>query len=270
MALSHDADAITSLTTEQFEQYQRQGYLLIEDALSDDLIDRATERLREYTHGDRDPAFSSMLEPAVEEGEAEVEEEGDAVRKFEGLDMVREDDIFREVAHADTVVSAAQDLLGPHLKLLRSAAMMKPPKIGSEKGIHQDAAYYPIQPRDHFTVWIPLDEATPENGCMQVVPGGHLDGLHQHEAVDYSTDIVIPEATYEDEEFIELPMEPGDVLLTHCLTPHKTAPNRTDQWRRALIMSYMHSRSRFIEPEEERAPYVDSVGITGDDFPGCV
>lgn len=270
MGLAHDSDAITTLTTEQFEQYQQQGYLLVEDALPADLVERATHRLREYTHGDRAGSFASMLEPAVESGEADVEDEGDAVRKFEGLDMVREDDVFREVAHADTVVSVAQDLLGPHLKLLRSAAMLKPPRIGSEKGIHQDAAYYPIQPRDHFTVWLPLDQATPENGCMQVVPGGHLDGLQPHEAVDYATDIVIPESTYDDEEFVEIPMEPGDALVTHCLTPHRTAPNTTDRWRRALIMSYMHARSRFTDPAEERPAYVDAVGITGKDFPGCV
>ena len=174
MALAHDTGEITTITAEEFRQYQQEGYLVVEDALSADEVDAARERMHEYTHGDREPPFETMLEPKVERGEAEVEEEGDAVRKFEGLDMVREDEVFRGIAHNETVVGVAQDLLGPHLKLLRSASMMKPPQIGSEKGLHQDAVYYPIHPYDHFTVWMPLDEATPENGCMQVVPGGHL------------------------------------------------------------------------------------------------
>ncbi len=77
--------------------------------------------------------FTSQLEPAIERGERDVEERGDAVRKFEGLGMVESDDVFREVAENESIVSAAQDLLGPDLKLLRSAAMFKPPRVGSEK-----------------------------------------------------------------------------------------------------------------------------------------
>lgn len=270
MARAQYSDGIETLTDGEFRQYQQDGYLVVEGALSDAEVDRVLGRIREYTHGDREPPFRTMREPAVEEGEVDVDEEGDAVRKFEGLDMVREDDVFRDLAHHESVVSVATDLLGPHVKLLRSAAMLKPPHIGSRKGLHQDAAYYPIHPHDHLTVWIALDEATPANGCMTVVPGAHMDGLIEHETVDYDTDILIPESHYDDDEFVELPMEPGDALFTHCLMPHRTAPNTTDSWRRAYINAYMSARSRFTRPPEERAPYVDSEGIAGESFPGCV
>jgi ectoine hydroxylase-related dioxygenase (phytanoyl-CoA dioxygenase family) len=268
MASTRATEPLETLDDDAFRQYQREGYLLVGDALPAETIDAARTRLREYTHGDREAPFQTMLEPAVEAGDAEVDEAGDAVRKYEGLDMVREDDVFRSLAEADGIVDPVADLLGPDLKLLRSAAMMKPPRVGSEKGLHQDAAYYPIQPRDHLTAWIPLDEATPENGCMQVVPGGHLEGPKEHVTQEYATDIVIPEEEYD--EYVAVPMEPGDVLFTHCLTPHKTAPNTTDSPRRALIDSYMHARSRFTDPPEERPPYVDSVHVAGAEYPGCV
>lgn len=259
------------LSDGQFEQYQTDGYLVVEDALSAETLERVMDRLREYTHGDREPeAFDSQLEPRVERGAHEVEEEGDAVRKFEGLGMVTTDEIFREVATNETIVSVAGQLLGPNLKLLRSAAMFKPPEIGSEKGYHQDAAYYPIQPMDHLTVWIALDEATPENGCMNVVPGAHRNGILGHEAVEYDTDIVIAEQDYSEDDAVAIPMKPGSVLFQHCLTPHYTAPNTTDRWRRALIMAYMRSRSRFTKPDEELPAWVDSVHIRGEEFPGCV
>ena len=259
------------LSDSQFEQYQTEGYLVVEDALSMETVERVKSRLREYTHGDREPeAFDSQLEPRVERGELEVEQEGDAVRKFEGLGMVESDEVFREVATNETIVSVASQLLGPNLKLLRSAAMFKPPEVGSEKGYHQDAAYYPIQPMDHLTVWIALDEATRENGCMNVVPGAHEDGILGHEAVEYDTDIVIAERDYDEDDAVAIPMEPGSVLFQHCLAPHYTAPNTTDRWRRALIMAYMRSRSRFTKPDEELPPWVDSVHIRGEEFPGCV
>lgn len=176
----------------EFGQYQQDGYLVVEGARSGAEVDRVRGRIREYTHGDREPPFRTMREPAVEEGGVDVDEEGDAVRKFEGLDMVREDDVFRDLAHHESVVPVATDLLGPHVKLRRSAAMLKPPRIGSQKGLHQDAAYYP---HDHLTVRIALDEATPANGCMTVVPGAHTDGLIEHETVDYDTDITSPSPT---------------------------------------------------------------------------
>ncbi len=119
---------------------------------------------------------------------------------------------------------------------------------------------------DHVTVWIALDEATPENGCMTVVPGAHKDGLLEHEAVEYDTDIVIDDSAY-GEDLVPVPMEAGDALFSHCLLPHYTAPNETDRWRRALIMAYMDSRSRFTQDDEQRPPWVDSVQITGE---GCV
>ena len=259
------------LTDGQFRQYQSDGYVVVEDALSPETVDRVKSRLREYTHGEREvEEFQSQNEPAVERGEVDVEDPGDAVRKFEGLGMVESDEVFRDVAENDTVVSVASQLLGPDLKLLRSAAMFKPPEVGSEKGFHQDAAYYPIQPMDHVTVWIALDEATTENGCMNVVPGAHKGGLLGHEAVDYDTDIVIADRDFTCDDAVPVPMEPGDALFTHCLVPHYTVPNTTDQWRRALIMSYMDARSRFTKSDEERPDWVDSVHVQGEEFPGCV
>lgn len=259
------------LTDEQFRQYQSDGYVVVDGALDTETVDAVRDRLREYTHGDREPeTFGTQIEPAVERGEVEIDDPGNAVRKMEGLGMVEEDDVFARVANDETIVSVAQQLLGDDLKLLRSAAMCKPPEVGSEKGFHQDAAYYPIQPMDHVTVWIAIDEATPENGCMSVVPGEHKNGVIEHETVEYDTDIVIPADKYDKDDLVELPMEPGDALFQHCLLPHYTAPNTTDQWRRGLIMAYMNSRSRFTQPDEERPDWVDSVHIAGEEYPGSV
>lgn len=259
------------LTDGQFHQYQSDGYVIVEDALTPATVDRVKTRLREYTHGDREvEGFQSQNEPAVERDNVDVEQQGDAVRKFEGLGMVESDDVFRAVAENDAITAVASQLLGPNLKLLRSAAMFKPPEVGSEKEFHQDAAYYPIQPLDHVTVWIALDEATPANGCMNVVPGAHKDGILGHEAVDYDTDIVITDRDFTRDDAVPVPMEPGDALFTHCLMPHYTAPNTTDQWRRALILAYMNSRSRFTKSDEERPDWVDSIHIQGEEFPGCV
>jgi phytanoyl-CoA hydroxylase len=255
-----------SLSDAQFEQYQRDGYVVVEGCLDGATVEAVTERIDSYVRGERAVSgFDRMLEPDAQEwavGDA------DPVRKFEGLGMVREDDAFAALVDDDDIVDVVQQLQGPNLSLLRSAAMLKPPRVGSAKKFHQDAAYYPIHPMDHVTVWIALDQPTEENGCMQVVPGAHKDGLLGHEAIEYDTDITIAEADYGPEDTVSLPMEPGDVLFQHCLLPHYTAPNETDDWRRAFIASYMRNRSRFTDPDPPE--WVDSELVRGERFPGCV
>jgi phytanoyl-CoA hydroxylase len=255
---------LDTLTDTEFEQYQREGYVVKRGLFDTDTVSRVRERLREYTHGGRSTeGFSTQVEPAADDEDID---ESDAVRKFEGLGLL-DDEVIHSLATDERLVRVAQDLLGPDIKLLRGAAMFKPPHVGSEKGLHQDSAYYPVRPYEQVTTWIALDDATPENGCMQVLPGGHMDGLLEHETQEYETDIVIPEDPGEMEQ---LPMEAGDVLFQHSLLPHRTAPNTTDQWRRAMIFMYMDARSRFTVPEDERPPWVDSVDVTGDSYPGSV
>ncbi|MFC6757433.1 MULTISPECIES: phytanoyl-CoA dioxygenase family protein [Haloarcula] len=254
------------LSDAQFEQYQRDGYVVVEDCLDAAVVERVTERIDAYVRNDREESqFERMLEPEVDDATLGG---ADPVRKFEGLGMVREDDVFADLVTDENVVDVVKQLQGPNCSLLRSAAMLKPPRVGSEKKYHQDAAYYPIHPMDHVTVWMALDQATTENGCMQIVPGAHTDGLLGHEAIEYDTDITIAESDYGPEDAVSLPMEPGDVLFQHCLLPHYTAENETDDWRRAYIAAYMRNRSRFTD--EDPPAWVDSEHICGETFPGCV
>ncbi|PSP85864.1 phytanoyl-CoA dioxygenase family protein [Halobacteriales archaeon QS_6_64_34] len=255
-----------SLSDAQFEQYQRDGYVVVENCLDGAVVEAVTERIESYVRTEREAtAFERMLEP---DAAADALGDADPVRKFEGLGMVREDDVFADLVTDENVLEVVRQLQGPNLSLLRSAAMLKPPRVGSEKKYHQDAAYYPIHPMDHVTVWMALDQSTTENGCMQVVPGAHKDGLLGHEAIEYDTDITIAEADYGPEDTVALPMEPGDVLFQHCLLPHYTAPNETDDWRRAYIAAYMRNRSRFTDGEPPE--WVDSYHVSGETFPGCV
>ena len=256
-----------TVTDEQFEQYQRDGYLVVEDVVGPDEVATIEDRLRQYVRGERtEDEFERMLEPSIDP--AAFDGEGEPVRKFEGVGMVREDDVFHDLAVHDGILDVVKRLQGPNLKLLRSAGMLKPPQVGSEKKFHQDAAYYPIRPMDHVTVWVALDEATEENGCMQVVPGAHTDGLLTHEEVEYDTDIALAGSDYDESDTVSLSMDPGDVLFQHCLLPHYTAPNETDRWRRAMIVAYMRARSRFTT--DDRPEWVESHPIAGDEFPGCV
>ncbi|HLV79714.1 MAG TPA: phytanoyl-CoA dioxygenase family protein, partial [Chthonomonadaceae bacterium] len=141
--------------------------------------------------------------------------------------------------------------------------MLKPPEVGSQKGWHQDSPYWPIEPMALCSCWLPLDDATLENGCMWVLPGHHDRPLPH---VSVTDDYVIAEDGLDTSEGIAVPMRAGSGLFFHSLLPHFTAPNRTRSWRRAMVLSYMSARSHYTGPGDGPTYFP----ICGQSFPGCV
>jgi phytanoyl-CoA hydroxylase len=250
------------LSDSEFEQYQDKGYVLT-DVLANGEVEAAKTRLQEYVTGQRETGDLAMqLEPHVEQGEVEVEDEAKAYRKISGL--VKHDELFYELATKPAILEPMKQLLGPHLKMYWSGAMMKPPQVGSEKGPHQDLPYWPIQFQGECSVWIPLDEATPDNGCMQVIPGAHKRGQLPHVSVE--NDFIIEDDQYEESQFQSVPMEPGEGLFFYGLLPHFTRSNQTTDWRRAIVFAYTSSRSRYTADSD----LPDCVHVSGKSFPGCI
>jgi ectoine hydroxylase-related dioxygenase (phytanoyl-CoA dioxygenase family) len=251
------------LTPEQLAAYHRDGYVVVEDLVSAEELEALRERLREYTHGGRDPgAIDVQVEPRIQRGELAVEHPGDGIRKLTGL--VDYDDRFHALGLHPNIVGIVQQVLGPDLKMFRNALLLKPPEVGSAKGMHQDSPYWSIEPMELCSCWFALDDATTENGCMEVLPGWHTRGPLPH--IHVTDDFVVEPSAYAGTPPVTAPVRAGGGLFFHSLLPHYTAPNRSDHWRRAIALSYMSSRSRFTG-EGEGPVYLP---VSGETFPGCV
>jgi ectoine hydroxylase-related dioxygenase (phytanoyl-CoA dioxygenase family) len=148
--------------------------------------------------------------------------------------------------------------------MFRNALLLKPPKVGSPKGMHQDAPYWPIEPMNECSCWFALDDATPENGCMGVIPGRHKEGALPHKHV--TDDYVIDENYYSMDDLVLAPVKAGGGLFFNALLPHYTAPNTSDAWRRAIALSYMSAKSTYTG-EGDGPEYLH---ISGKTYPGCV
>lgn len=250
------------LSPEQLEAYHRDGYLVVEDLLTSAEVQALGQRLREYTHGGR-PADQLRLqvEPRVQRGELAVDHPGDGIRKIDGL--VEGDELFNRLGRHDHIAGIIAQILGPDLKMFRNSLLLKPPQVGSQKGMHQDSPYWPIEPMELCSCWFALDDATAENGCMGVISGGHEGPLPHVRVPD---DYVIEESCYRFEDMVLAPVRAGGGLFFHSLLPHYTAPNRSTKWRRAIALSYMSSRSRYTGEGEGPVYY----HIQGQSYPGCV
>lgn len=89
-----------------------------------------------------------------------------------------------------------------------------------------------------LTVWVPINEATIENGCMQVVPTPRDGGLAVH-CPSTGRGAHIPDQQIDEVRAVRLPMQPGSVLLMHPRTVHSSLANETqDQVRISLDLRY--------------------------------
>jgi phytanoyl-CoA hydroxylase len=253
----------TKLSAEQLEAYHRDGYIVVEDLLTSEEVDSLRSRLREYTHGGRPPTgLAIQVEPRIQRGELKVNHPGDGIRKIDFL--VQNDDIFYKLGAHPNIVSIIEQIVGPDIKLFRNSLLLKPPEVGSAKGMHQDSPYWPIEPMDLCSCWFALDDATVENGCMGVIPASHKWGAVPH--VHVTDDYVVDESYYNMDDMILAPVRAGGGLFFHSLLLHYTAPNRSDRWRRAIALSYMSAQSNYTG-EGESPTYFH---IQGNTYPGRV
>lgn len=238
--------------------FERDGFVAFENALSAEEVQEARAALSELVLGvarnAQSKRFGDVWKPGVGAFGVQFEKgwAPDAIASASSEDVelrvrklmwfVDEHPHLQRLARAHARVQVfAEQLLGEAATLFQDMALVKPPRIGSEKPWHQDNAYFSVAPlRAVCGVWIALDEATPENGCMHMMRGGHkLGALRHHHTFD--CEIVsdrVSQARGQGLEVVPVPLRPGGALFFAGMVPHQTPPNASDQRRRALQFHY--------------------------------
>ena len=147
-------------------------------------------------------------------------------------------------------------LIGQNPILAQDMALVKPPG-GAAKPWHQDDAYFKIAPLDAVCgVWIALDDAGVENGCMHVWAGQHHGALRHYHGSDCE---IMPDRLANARE-IAVPLPPGGALFFSGLLPHHTPPNGSPERRRALQFHYRARDSRLVEDAQYNAIFAEADG----------
>lgn len=151
--------------------------------------------------------------------------------------------ILRELTQDARIVDAVSAAIGEPAVLFKDKAIMKPPGAFGYS-VHQDFTNWqelPVPPQLLVTALMALDAATAENGALQLYPGLH----HHHlRPAEKPSDIFNPQSGLVPAEALAgvepelIETEPGDLVLFSSLAPHFSGPNRSDQKRRTLFLSY--------------------------------
>jgi hypothetical protein len=147
---------------------------------------------------------------------------------------------FAELARDPRLLDPMSSLFDDQPVLFEDKLNYKHALGGTAFPMHQDFSYWhPYSPR-LTSAFIYLDEATAENGCLEVVPGWHKRGLlpKGDVKVGLGTDHAIPDEALDPAGAVQVLGPPGTMVIFSCLTPHTSRPNLSRRSRRAVILTY--------------------------------
>ncbi|MBN9519728.1 phytanoyl-CoA dioxygenase family protein [bacterium] len=216
------------LTAEQVAFYRAEGYVVLRNvfepaeiaALAAD-ADRVLRERADAVHPDN---LRVRFKPHRATGEP----------VFEVLDPIADlSPVARRMTRDPRILDALHDLYGEPAELFKEKLIYKPPGATGAT-LHQDWIAWPGFPETFLTVLVALDPFTADSGATEVFPRCHLNGYlsakdGQHHYVELGD---LPA------EPVPLLLDPGDVAVFACFTPHRSAPNTSALSRRGYFISY--------------------------------
>ena len=245
--------------------YRRDGYLVVRGLCAPRLVAAALDAISGLASG-RIVARTTEIafEPGIDGTRIAPEAREGFIRKF--ARYIDDSDALRAVAMSRRLHLILDQLMGEGREVLQDMALIKPPQVGGEKPWHQDAAYFRVRdPGLIVGVWVALDAARRENGCMEVIPGSHLDGPVAHVPHDDVNLCTIRPDRLRLADRIHVEMEPGDALIFHPLLHHYTAPNHSTMRRRAVQFHFNQTGTVWTDLAAHRRLYRDADGT----YAGC-
>lgn len=154
---------------------------------------------------------------------------------------------FLNYARDPNILDMVEQAIGPDICLWNMSFFAKPALNGKKTPFHQDGQYWPIQPLATCTVWIAVDAATKENGCLQYIPGSHKDRtLRAHDQKDdpnYTLNQELRADEYDISEAEDLILEAGQMALHDVFLSHGSDENYSPHPRRGMTMRFMPTTS---------------------------
>ena len=158
------------------------------------------------------------------------------------------DPVFEHFSRDARLASLARDLGLAEPKVWQSMYIFKQPGIGGEVNWHQDATFFDTTPVTVTTFWFALEDATIENGCLWVEPGGHRGPMRER-FVRHGDDICMEklDPTPWPDNSVAVPLEAaaGTLVCFHGLLPHYSAPNRSPTSRHAYTLHATDGRAAY-------------------------
>jgi len=236
------------------ERWAHDGYLVLRGAVEAELVaavdEQAIDLVRRLDADGEDVGGYRLGERSLTVPEPNLRRPGarpeDRVSKLFNLHRAG---ASRAVSRHPAVVDVLVGILGPDVDCVNSQFIFKNPGAWGQPW-HQDSLYFSFDRSPQVGVWLATSEATPENGCLHVLPGSHVEPLHEH-VPDRRPGANLGYLEIVDHDFrgeVAVAMSPGDVLVFHSFLMHRSGDNRTDGRRTALVHHHAATGTRWLGP----------------------
>jgi phytanoyl-CoA hydroxylase len=262
------------LSAAQIEQYRQDGYIVLPGFKSADEIARVRERaaaiVDAFEPGERRSIFTTREQAlatdawfldSADQVRCFFEEEAfgadGALRQAKALSINKighalhdRDPVFDAFSRGASLDALARALGLAEPQIWQSMYIFKQPGIGGEVAWHQDATFFLTAPISVTTFWFALEDATEDNGCLWVEPGGHRGPLRElfiRDGDRVEKRRLDPTPWPADAAARAVPVEAGTLICFHGLLPHYSAPNRSPRSRHAYSLHVTDARSRYAK-----------------------
>jgi len=234
-----------------------------------ELATPSQERRHYDTHGY--VIFKQAIDPGlVQEAQHHVawlqEQHPDLRPEQFGHWLVRDDPFWARLISDPRLLDIAEQFIGPNIALFASHYISKPPFDGKPVLWHQDGSYWPLDPMEVVTLWLAVDDATPENGCMQVIPGtqhSQLANMIDRPEIDSVLGSGMDDELVDESKAVDIVLKAGDVEVHHPNIIHGSRANLSPNRRCGLTIRYIPASTRITTPEHF-SPYL----LRGEAVPG--
>jgi phytanoyl-CoA hydroxylase len=243
------------LTEKQIHEYEENGFLIIRNQISHDLIDTYNRHVFELRSLPENEMPEWVKQGMKHNQNKNFEESRFTTRLF---NPHVSDSFSRLFMKLPIFRGALAQLLGDEAVGIQTMYFFKEP--GSRgQAPHQDFNYIDNEPNTLIGVWVAMEDADTENGCLWVVPGSHKLGLLTHGEVRNlkEHDPLMSEVHGVDlSQEIPVELKKGDFIIFHNLLVHSSLSNRsTNRWRKANVIHYIRHDSNVTRRHELKQKY---------------
>ena len=237
-----------SISAEAAERFAADGFTVLEAAIDDDelaWLRGVYERLFRQRWESGDPDFHDFVAGAEDD-------DGEGSGFYQVLYPERDVPELFETRYFLRVRDAVSTLLRTPADELTvfGHLMVKAPGRGPETPWHQDEAFMdPEWESDGLGVWLPLEGASVESGCLHFVPGSHRGPVLEHRRIGADGTSRALATTAEITGSVACPLRAGDASIHSMRTLHYAGPNLTDEPRRAFVLVWRTPPRRAESPQ---------------------
>jgi phytanoyl-CoA hydroxylase len=230
----------TRASKQQIDFYQQNGFVVIRNFLS-------PEELEEWR--------GAVDEAVTARGHGRLPGGGEPAQKIEdyynnvfiqALNLWQTNERIKRIMLDERLGKVAADLAGVEgIRIWHDQALIKRP-WDNPTSWHLDNPYWSFTNRAAISLWVALDDATLENGCLWFLPGTHKLARDENPGIGPNMNHVFkmyPEWASIDS--VASPMKAGDASFHSGWVAHGAGPNMTKGWRRAMTCGYMPDGSTF-------------------------